>query len=331
MAKRKKASIPATRDLEDFAIAIAIVGGLSSQLPALFPAGDTEPSPAQLLWLCGPALVAAAIITRGAWWPKVGLSFVLRRAGIWSLAAMGLPIVLGGVLVLASESMGVAGVRKLPYSALADYAAPIAGMILFKNLLEEFYFRGFLTGRFEDTRFSGLLGHLLTGVLWAMWHLPYWLVFLAREKVESFGGMPLSYFVALGFVSLPLQSIFYGELRLVTGSILPPVLFHWVTNLLTLSLLESGIVTPSGVGGVLLSPGSHGILYTVILAALGLALMHARKGKLIWDSPEKRAPAESPGSAQKPRNPDAPVASSAKSRKESHRDSPQTVTQKSSD
>jgi membrane protease YdiL (CAAX protease family) len=322
MAKPQKASRPAGRDLEDFAVAVAIFGGLSSQLPRLLPQENADL--AKLLWLSGPVLVAAVIITRGGWWRRVGFSFPPKTASLWSLVALTFPVVLGGALLTLSEKAGAAEVKETSYAELIAFAAPMAGMLLVKNIFEEFLFRGYFTSRSQESRFCGISAHLLTGVVWAVWHLPYWLVFLGPEKVESFGGMPLSYFITLAFLSLPLQSIFYGELRLISGSLLPPYLFHVVTNLITLSLIEGEFVVPEGFGGALLAPASHGILYTVILAGIGLLMMQARLGHLVWDSPDKRDAPETTSASDKT---DTPVTKSGKAKKKASSSSaPDTAT-----
>jgi membrane protease YdiL (CAAX protease family) len=286
MAKPQKASRPAGRDLENFALSVAIIGGFSSQLPRLLPAENADL--AKLLWLGGPVVVAATIITLGGWWKQVGFSFSPQSASLWSLVAITFPIVLGGALLTLSERAGVAEIKDTAYAEVFAFAAPMAAMLLVKNVFEEFLFRGYFTTLTQESRFCGLSAHLLTGVVWAVWHLPYWLVFLGPEQVELFGGIPLSYFITLAFLSLPLQSIFYGELRLISGSLLPPYLFHVVTNLITLALIQGKFVVPKGLGGLVLAPSSHGILYTVVLACVGLLMMRARIGRLMWDSPEKR-------------------------------------------
>lgn len=291
MARPKKYSAP-TRDLEDLAIFIAIVGGISSQIDQFLPPQEGDGSVGMLLWLIAPSLFASWRISKGQWWKQVGVTFDPRQAGIWTLVVLVLPFLLTGLMLAVAGATGHSTTEQVALDQVVQLALPIAGTIFVKNLFEEFVFRGFFTSRFEQSAAAGIYGHALTGVVWAVWHLPYWLVFLGPETIEEMSGMPPVAFVVMGTGLLILQSLFYGELRLISGSVWPVYVFHCFCNLISLGLLETHVVSTRGMGGVLFGLGTHGLLFSLILAGLGLLLMRERKGAIIWDTPANRPPPE---------------------------------------
>ena len=275
MATKKSKS--ALQSIEDLAITIAIVGGAASWLERTYPPADPEQSFAKLLWLVVPAIFAGLFISRGKWWPQVGLAPRFGTAGPWYLLALlGGPLI-SGALLLLSDLFGAAKFSPLSVSAQWTLSGHLLLPLLIKNLFEEFCWRGYFTPRFQETKMAGLPGHLVTGLIWAMWHLPYWLVFLPPIEVSFYGGLPVLPFIALAFVMLPLQSVFYGELRLVSGSVWPAYIFHVVANVLTFGMLRNAFIKIDGPLAILITPGSQGVLYSVALFAIGMAMMKYRK------------------------------------------------------
>lgn len=88
-------------------------------------------------------------------------------------------------------------------------------------------------------------------------------------------------FVLLGFTLLPLHAIVYGELRLLSGSVWPVWLLHNIANALSLTLLTGGfVVLDEGVLGAFLSPGTEGVLFTLLMAGVGVGLYRYRQGSV---------------------------------------------------
>ena len=130
-------------------------------------------------------------------------------------------------------------------------------------------------------KINPFLGYLLTGLIWAGWHLPYWFYFLDRDELLSHTSLSLPAFVVLGFILLPLHAIVYGELRLLSGSVWPVWLLHNIANALSLTLLTGGfVVLDEGVLGAFLSPGTEGVLFTLLMAGVGVGLYRYRQGSV---------------------------------------------------
>jgi hypothetical protein len=81
----------------------------------------------------------------------------------------------------------------------------------------------------------------------------------------------------LAFLVLPFHALAYGELRLVSKTVWTPWLLHNVSNAISLPLLSAGFVSlVGGFGGVILSPGTEGILYSLLIGLAGLGMYRYR-------------------------------------------------------
>lgn len=229
-------------------------------------------------WLAEPALFATIYLTLGRMWPSAGLIPRFRSNGGWFLLAATLPAALAGVLLLINQVTGL--VVLTPEAMKAGALAGLAGLGVFalKNIVEEFIFRGFLTGRFAETRLAGLPGHVLTGLIWSLWHLVYWFRLLPEGKIAEVSGLSIPIFVGFGFVALTLQSILLGELRLVTGSIWAGWLLHTFNNGLFAGLVVANAVPRGNFTAMLLTPIDVGLVYTGAMAGIGVLIWRARLG-----------------------------------------------------
>jgi len=229
-----------------------------------------------LLWLAAPAAFCALYLSLGRIWPSAGLMPKLKRHGAWFLFALTLPMTLAGVLLLVNQLFGVVSLDPdLMASGVLIGLASLAGLFV-KNIAEEFIFRGFLTGRFAHTVSAGLQGHLLTGVLWSLWHVVYWTALLPVGKIAELSGLSTPLFVIVGFVALSLQSILLGELRLITGSIWTGVVLHTMNNAMFAWLVAAQAVPHGGLKAILLTPIDIGLIYSGQMALIGVALWRRR-------------------------------------------------------
>ncbi len=100
---------------------------------------------------------------------------------------------------------------------------------------EEFGWRGYLQLRLFGNR--PLLGAMVTGLIWGLWHIPI------NLRGYNFPDHPVLGMLVFT-VSTTMLSIIFGWLRIRTGSIWPPSLAHSATNAvggsLTLLLFKGG-------------------------------------------------------------------------------------------
>lgn len=160
-------------------------------------------------------------------WRQDAKRLGLTRAGLngWPLA------------IVAPFGIHLAGIMVLSLSGLALFAMPAgrSGVGLVLNLaigliigtvlalFEEIGWRGYLLPRLA--RIGAVWAMLLTGFMHGVWHLP---ILLGTNYYHP-GANPLLV-VPLFLVTLTLVGIFYGYLRVWTGSVWPVAIAHGAAN-----------------------------------------------------------------------------------------------------
>ncbi len=279
--KDKKRTI---RNLVIFTVVTLSCGFVGIALDRLSP----PPTPMQglgaLVWLVSP--LAANLILRAAGgdgWKDFGLRPNLKAGWAWYLAALFLaPLATLVTLALGalSGAVSLSGFANQGFEAYLPLVGGALAAVLIKNIFEEFAWRGYLTPRFEALKLHPFASSILTGFIWAGWHIPYYLYFLDRAVLRTHTSLNLPAFILLAFFVLPFQALAYGELRLVSKTTWTPWLLHNVANAISLPLISNGFVTlAGGFAGVTLSPGTEGILYSLITGLAGYLLYRQRMSK----------------------------------------------------
>jgi membrane protease YdiL (CAAX protease family) len=170
-------------------------------------------SAATVTWLRGDSVRAwARQITR---W-RVGWQ--------WWVAAFGVPVTViaatTGVLAATGGPVDLDQPLQSPVIVAVVFAF---GLLVSGGLNEEPGWRGFAQPHLND-RYSALTASLLIGVVWAGWHLPYFVIPIA----------PHSAFTAVNqagwFVAILLLSVVLGWAYNNTGSVLVVMVLHAMAN-----------------------------------------------------------------------------------------------------
>jgi len=271
-------------------VATFFVGAYAFTWVISAPAAFMEPSwtAAVLVYLgsFGPPVSAAAITwLRGddlrAWAAQI---VDWRVDWKWWGVALGLPI---GAAVLISLGVALVGGpvdlgRSLP-SPLLVVGLFVFALILSGGLNEEPGWRGFAQPRLND-RFSALTGSLIIGVVWAGWHLPYFVI-----PVTPHSSFPLVNQIGW-FGGILTLSVILGWLYNNTGSVLLPMGLHAMANtadviipLVPERILVEGVIDQQAVGVV---TAMHLGVYVLIVIAIVAVYGH-----------EKLATGDVPGAA----------------------------------
>jgi membrane protease YdiL (CAAX protease family) len=177
--------------------------------------------------LAGPTLAAfimtATIEGRGGVRRLLG-RLVLWRVGIrWYLfALLGVPLtMLVGTMVYSGElpNLGALGGPSYLLSYLGTFALVV---VLGGPLFEEIGWRGFALPRMERLH-GALLASLILGVLWALWHLPE---FLVPSWAASSGGGGLVGITLFTLTALTFTVVITWVFNNTRASLLLAVLFH---------------------------------------------------------------------------------------------------------
>jgi membrane protease YdiL (CAAX protease family) len=245
--------------------------------------GNTMPpmqSLGALVWLTSPALAGFLLRALGGdGWKDSGFGLNLISGWKWYLVAI-LVYPLIALLVFGLASLfGFISADGFATQGFGAYLS-IAGMMfvgsLMKNFFEEFAWRSYLTPRLDATKIHPLLNHLITGVLWWSWHLPYYYYFLDRAVLESALTTSMPVFLAIGLFVLFPTSILFGELRLISKSTWTVFLLHNVINAFSMPLLINGFIKVNGTLGTIFTPTNEGILTSLLMGAAGLFLYQRR-------------------------------------------------------
>ncbi len=270
-----------TRNMIIFALVSLTCGFVGQALNSLYGPADPMQSLGVLIWLVSPLLANLLLRALGGdGWRDFGLGLKLKSGWPWYMAALLFPLMLSLLPLLISALAGTASLGSLFAGGWGAFltllAANFTGSML-KNIFEEFAWRGYLAPRLETTSAGSLLKVLITGWVWAGWHIPYYLYFLSPDVLRSQTALGVPALIALAFLILPCQAFLYNEVRLISGSVWPAWLMHTAANTLSFVLVTGSGMQPSkAFTHLLLTPGTEGLLYSLLAGLLGWWL-HRRR------------------------------------------------------
>jgi membrane protease YdiL (CAAX protease family) len=248
--------------------------------------GNTQPPIASLgalVWLTTPALCGILLRALGGdGWKDSGFGLHLISGWKWYLVAILVyPLValvsFGLAISLKAISLdGFAAQGFGPY--LSAVGVMIAGSLI-KNIFEEFAWRGYLTPRLDAAKVHPLLNHVIVGILWWSWHLPYYYYYLSRDTLQSYLTTSLPVFLILALIGLIPTAILFGELRLASKSVWPGFILHNLINGLSMPMIINGFIKLNGAKGVIFTPTNEGIVTSILLGIAGLWLYQQRTRK----------------------------------------------------
>ncbi|MFB6097010.1 MAG: lysostaphin resistance A-like protein [Haloferacaceae archaeon] len=233
--------------------------------------------------LMDPSWTAAILVYLGSFGPTVSAAAVtwLRGEDVrawaaqltdwrvgwrWWAVALGLPIVAAAAITLVVLAVGgPVDLARDPPSPLLFVGLFVFALILSGGLNEEPGWRGFAQARLNE-RYGALRASLLVGVVWAGWHLPYFVIpvtphssFPLVNQVGWVGGILL--------LSVVLAWVYNG-----TGSVLLAMVLHAMANtadviipLAPERILVDGVIDQ---GAVAVVTGVHLGVYLLIVLGI---------------------------------------------------------------
>jgi membrane protease YdiL (CAAX protease family) len=230
-----------------------------------------------LIWLGAPLLVSLVIRLFSRDWKDLGLSPRFKNNGKWyAFSFLVFPVLLTLVLLIGLIFGGVSLVNFQVGPFFGSLVAAFFSFTFVKNIFEEFAWRGYLTPKVNSIVKNPIVGHLLVGLIWGLWHIPYYLTLLDRASLAVYTSLDLSIFIPMVILGMTLAGILFGEIRLITGSTWPAFLMHMVSNVIIQTLLMDGHVEVSSKTEVLFTPSWEGILTMVLITLAGLWLYRRR-------------------------------------------------------
>lgn len=205
------------------ALTFGITWGLAAAA-ILFPdtvaalTGEIGPAnPLFIVSVYAPAISAVLLVLVRGGLP--GLASFFRRLALWRAPAAWWLFLLAGIplMVTAGAALNGSLAGGLPLASLSA-ALPALAAALFSGPVEELGWRGVALPLLQR-RLSPFWAGLVLGCIWAVWHIPAFLLSGTVQSAWAFG----PYLVGLVSVSLILTAFFNAA----RGSLLVAVLFHF--------------------------------------------------------------------------------------------------------
>ena len=156
-------------------------------------------------------------------------------------------------------------------------AANVVGTVL-KNVAEEGAWRGYLAPALIGRKLSDPWVWLISGMIWSLWHIPYYGWLLDESLTRSVYDVPPIVYALMTVPIMICWAPLFTELRVLSGSIWPGLIAHSIANLSQIPLSKGGLpITP---GWELLVSPLVGVIPNAIVLAAGLGLWARRTGRL---------------------------------------------------
>jgi membrane protease YdiL (CAAX protease family) len=187
----------------------------------------------RLLGVLMPAL--AALVLTGLDGGRGGVSRLLDRLAIWrvswwwwaaAVAPSLLLVAAAGVVSLADPTRAVAPLAPQPLAGLLINVVFLA----LATLGEEIGWRGVALPALQ-ARSSALAASAVLGVVWAAWHLPFWLL------LDTFKQFGVTYLIMNGLLIFPTTFYITWVFNHTRGSLLLPVAIHVLFNIINVAWL----------------------------------------------------------------------------------------------
>lgn len=259
-----------------FAIITCASGWIGLLVNRVLGTPDSMESPAALIWISTPLLAGAllAITDRSL------RSTYVKSWGFGKLREYGIAIAAFPIALFITLGAGYV-FGWLSLLQLGTYVGPIIAAIvptIVKNVAEEGAWRGFLVPALVAHQSSDIKVWLISGTIWALWHLPYYVYLLDESLIRAVWDVPPLIYALTGILIMVCWAPLFSELRIRSGSILPGVIAHSIANLSQIPVSLGGLpITP---GRELLVSPLIGVIHLGVIVAIGVALWKQRNPKL---------------------------------------------------
>lgn len=271
------------RNLAIFIIVVLAIGWIGWGLDILMGNPASE-SLGMLLWLIMPIGVSLLLRTfAGDGWKDFGIKPNFKRNARWYLTALLIYPVLTSLVLIIGSGLGLITFPDFSLNSLGLILQVFALGILpqfIKNIFEESAWRGYLAPKIYSLRLNDFVGHLIVGLVWGAWHIPYYLFFLDRAVLQNFTTLGLAAFIPLSIVVMISWAMVYGEIRLLTNSIWPAVLMHMVEDAFLNQLFTEHHIQITPGTDWLVSP-VNGFISIFFFVAIGVGLRQLRKRRTL--------------------------------------------------
>lgn len=254
-------------------ITAGIFGYLLDQILTEQPEGN---SLGMGLWLVLPFLTGIVLQIINKDLKQIGVRPNFKNNLKWYVVAVLVFPCIMLISVIAAKTVGGLIIGEIELSSLCVLMLSTFFANCIKNIFEEFAWRGCLIPYLEKTGMNDWFLYFISGLIWGMWHITYYMFFLPDEYFTE-TSRPMM--VVVGIVLMIFWSPLFVELRRLTNSVWPCVILHSMEDAVpTMLFVTTNVFQIKKNYSVMLDPIS-GILPTGLIFLIGLRLRKCRMKK----------------------------------------------------
>ncbi len=225
------------------------------------------------VWLVSPFCLMLIFRAINNDWRSFGVKLQFRKSWIWYVISLLLyPIIIGLILIIGKVAETIDFTNSFSVLTTPVLAAIIP--LFIKNTFEEFTWRGYLTPQFDRMGMSRFKNHLIVGVIWALWHLPF-----LDLMIRSYSQLSLWVAFPLMFTGVIVTAFVYGEMRIRSSTVWTAVVLHTVGNSITNPLISMNIIKLIAGREYIASPTIDNVAYICLMFIVARILFTIPKAK----------------------------------------------------
>ncbi len=260
-----------------FIVIVILSGWIGALVDSLLTEQSKGDSTGMGIWLVLPMLAAIAItiFSRGSW-SDIGFKPNFKGNIKWYLiAALIFPVVTAIVLIIGDMTKWI----DLSAFDLRPFILLFSSTLLISFIIDIFDgapLYGYLTSQLVKLNLNDWKIYLTVGIVWGMWHIPYYLVFLPETDMQVVLPVSRTMFSIISIITMICWAVMFIELYRVTNSIWPGVVLHMVEDSLINPLVISGFISIAAGKEILISPIT-GIITSILYLLVGFGIRAYRR------------------------------------------------------
>lgn len=260
-----------------FIVIVILSGWIGALVDSLLTEQSKGNSTGMGIWLVLPMLAAIAItIFSRASWSDIGFKPNFKGNIKWYLiAALIFPVVTAIVLIIGDMTKWI----DLSAFDLKPFILLFSSTLLISFIIDIFDgapLYGYLTSQLVKLNLNDWKIYLTVGIVWGMWHIPYYLVFLPETDMQVVLPVSRTMFSIISIVTMICWAVMFIELYRVTNSIWPGVVLHMVEDSLINPLVISGFISIAAGKEILISPIT-GVITSILYLLVGFGIRAYRR------------------------------------------------------
>ena len=264
------------RNLAIFIAVSLLCGWLGVLLDAVLseqPEGDTLGMGA---WLVLPLLTAIVLSIISRDWKETGLTPKFKGNIKWYILSLAVFPAIAILTLVLARFFDIVDFSGIGFNEIAPLIAAALLINIIKNVFEEFAWRGYLTSGLLALKINDWPVFIISGLVWAFWHLPYYLVFLDESIFESLAVSRIEFAFTATFTIL-CWNVLYVEMFRLTKSVWPCAVMHAAEDAVPAFLFTGGYYVFTSNAGAWVFDPHIGMVAAVLPLGIGLLIRRIRK------------------------------------------------------